>query len=132
MAGGNLLATAGELWYVYNQELTGISGALKDLGKDLGEQGTEGDRESYRAALRRFGDSMGIHLDNMTSATGDRSGGINDNLSVFNAEMEAAGNSLEELARVLGDGAEGADADADALAAQARVLRRLCSPQSSR
>ena len=126
-AGGNLLATAGELWYVYNQELTGISGALKDLGKDLGEQGTEGDRESYRAALRRFGDSMGIHLDNMTSATGDRSGGINDNLSVFNAEMEAAGNSLEELARVLGDGAEGADADADALAAQARVLRRLIS-----
>lgn len=126
-AGGNLLGTAGELWYVYNQELTGISGALKDLGKDLGEQGTEGDRESYRAALRRFGDSMGIHLDNITSATGDRSGGINDNLSVFNAEMEAAGNYLEELARVLGNGAEGADADADALAAQARVLRRLIS-----
>lgn len=126
-AGGNLLGTAGELWYVYNQELTGISGALKDLGNDLGDPETEGDRESYEAALRRFGDSMGTHLDNMTAATGDRSGGINDNLSAFNAEMEAAGNYLEELARVLGDGADRADADADALMAQARVLRRLIS-----
>lgn len=126
-AGGNLLGTAGELWYVYNQELTGISGALKDLGNDLGDLGTEGDRESYEAALRRFGDSMGTHLDNMTTATDDRSGGMNDNLSAFNAEMEAAGNYLEELARVLGDGADRADADADALMAQARVLRGLIS-----
>lgn len=126
-AGGNMLGTAEELWYVYNQELTGISGALKNLGNDLGNQGTEGDAESYEAALRRFGDDLGTHLDNMTAATGDRSGGIHDNLSSFNAEMEAAGNYLDELVRVLGDGADRADADADALAAQARVLRKLIS-----
>ncbi|MCM1044842.1 MAG: hypothetical protein NC417_04975 [Candidatus Gastranaerophilales bacterium] len=150
-AGGNLLGAANEVWYLYNQELAGLSGDLRNLSDDLGKQSTTeqevtvsgndwfqgengnitiqvpDDRAGYEAALRRFGDNAGSHLDNITSGTNDRLGGITDNLNTFNAEMEAAGNDLEQLSYVLEEGTDHLNADLDALSAQAKVLRKLIS-----
>jgi hypothetical protein len=200
-AGGTLLGTANELWYIYNQELTGIGNDLNRLtgewadqaeadkekweeanretlsaGGSIGEvasagnstgdtplegtgvgdgfNGTEklpsgdadwtnklpgggfdgtnripsgpaADVESYLAALRRFGEGTSAHLGNLTSATNDRSGGINNNLEVLNAELNAAGNELQRLAEVMRQGGDGTSANIDALMEQGKVLRRL-------
>ncbi len=146
-AGAGLLNTGNELWYIYNQELAGIGTDFKNLGQELGDQGSSdkengnvhdvtvsggnlsitipNDMESYKAALRRFGESAGNHLDQITSATGDRSGSVTDNLNTLNSELDSAGRCLEELVSVLGDGATGAGSDRDGLVAQARVMSRL-------
>lgn len=156
-AGGDLLGATNEVWYLYNQELSGLSGDLKNLSDDLGNQSTTDhevtvsgndwlkgedgketgngsitiqvpdDRAEYEAALRRFGDSAGSHLNNITSGTNDRMGGITANLNTFNTEMEAAGNYLEQLSYVLEEGTDRLNADLDALSAQARILRKLIS-----
>lgn len=149
-AAGNLSTITTDLWYVYNQELTGIGNDLKQLGRDLEGQGNadkEGgnlkditvsggdmtgditiqmpdDLESYRAALRRFGDSTGGHVTNMTSATHDRSGGIKGNLETLNRELEAAGDHLDQLASVLEQGSDKTTANVDTVFAQAKVLRK--------
>lgn len=44
VAAGRLSSTANELWYIYNQELTGIGNDLHRLNQELKEQGTH-DRE---------------------------------------------------------------------------------------
>ncbi|MGN0403219.1 MAG: GLUG motif-containing protein [Acetatifactor sp.] len=154
-AAGNLSGAVNELWYIYNQELTGVGNDLKRLNTDLENQGNTdrengnttdhtisggdlgdgsdititvpNDTESYRAALRRFADSTGTHITNMTTASTDRSGGITENLNTLNREMEAAGNYLEQLADVLSRGTNQTGEDMDAVAAQARVLRKSIS-----
>lgn len=154
-AAGNLTDTANELWYIYNQELTGVGNDLKRLNTDLENQSNTdkengnttvhtvsggnlvsggdititvpNDTESYRAALRRFTDSTGTHITNMTTASTDRSGGITENLNTLNREMEAASNYLEQLADVLERGTDQSGEDMDALAEQARVLRKSIS-----
>ena len=150
-AGNNLSSTAIELWYIYNQELTGVNQDLKVLNSELSDayenQGGGSvsggdwmggsvsggdivypeDTESYEAALRKFGENASGHVDAMTAATNDCSGGIKDNLSTLNENMEAAGNSLEQLANVLEAGANQTDSDVDALVSQAKVLRNLIS-----
>lgn len=88
---------------------------IENLGKDM---------ESYLAALRRFGESVNVHLGNVTTATNDRSGGINGNLQTLNRELEAAGSEMGRLADILQQGGGQTSADVDALAAQARVVRR--------
>ncbi len=87
---------------------------IENLGKDI---------ESYLAALRRFGEGVNGHLGNITSATSDRSGGINANLQTLNQELDAAGNDLRRLAEVLRQGGDSTSADVDALIAQAKVVR---------
>lgn len=194
-AAGGLTTAANDLWYIYNQELTGIGNDLQRLNADLADQadkddlvnkvpditvssgdllgsfgeghlpggnagdgntgsgntgdgntgsGNAGDgntgngnitdgnltiqlpdnTESYRAALRRFGDSAGSHVNNITAATADRSETITNSLSTFNAELEAAGNHLQQLSYVLQQGADQISADVDAVIGQCRVLRR--------
>ncbi len=95
----------------------GLPGNLKldDLKEDV---------ESYVAALRRFGEGTSTHLTNVTSATNDRSGGINENLSRLNSELREAGNQLQQLADVLRQGTDRTSANVDALMNQAKVLRR--------
>lgn len=85
------------------------------------------DTESYKAALEKFGDNASGHLDKMTSATNDRSGGITNDLNILNSEMESAGNYLEQLADVLETGTDRSSENVDALVEQAKVLRRLIS-----
>lgn len=174
-AGSTLSNTAVDLWYIYNQELTGINNDLKTLNQDWTnqseadkEQGNvsdvtvssgnvsdiwgdikddikndnnvnignsdesltiqvPNDTESYKAALRRFGDNTSAHLEKMTDATNDRCGGIRDNLQLVNSGMEAAGNGLERLADILEEGSDKASSDVDAVVEQARVLRSLIS-----
>lgn len=171
-AGGNLTGTANDLWYIYNQELTGINQDLSRLNQEWSDlaakekdEGTdtapdngesEGDRnhftvsgnevilpgeswggnidisalpdiESYLAALRRFGEGTGGHLSNITDATGDRSGGINEELRILNQEMSAAGDELQQLTDVLDRGGSEVSGNMNALIAQARVLRRSVS-----
>lgn len=157
-AAENLTNTTNDLWYIYNQELTGLSNDLDRLGTDLENQekadkesgstkditvsggdfvsgGDAGhvtitvpnDAESYRAALRRFGDSAGTHLSGMTTATGDRSGGIEDNLNILNSEMKAACDTMSRLADVLQQGTDENAANMDAVVEQTRVLRQSVS-----
>jgi len=153
-AAGFLTGTANYLWYLYNQELTGINSDLQRLNSDLKEQseaggtkdftidvggsvsgGDPGDitvkvpdnTEGYRAALRRFGESAAGHVFNMTGATADRSGGITENLDLLNRELQSAADNLQKLADVLGNGADQAGNDMDAVTAQAKVLRKSIS-----
>ena len=153
-AGGNLVAAANELWYIYNQELTGVGNDLERLNTDLENQSESDkesgnttehvienglvsggdititipdDTESYRAALRRFADSTGTHITNMTKASTDRSGGITENLQTLNREMEAAGNDLEKLYDVLQQGTDKTGENMDAVSKQAKVVRNLIS-----
>lgn len=174
-AGSGLTGAANDLWYIYNQELTGINNDLSRLNGEWREQaekdqkheaeaaginptseevpgnaqtGQESadsdvgedfdkididkadienlgkDMESYLAALRRFGESVNVHLSNVTTATNDRSGGINGNLQTLNRELEAAGSEMGRLADILQQGGSQTSADVDALVAQARVVRR--------
>lgn len=172
-AASGLTTTTNDLWYIYNQELSGLGSDLQRLNTDLGDiSGTDhieielpsvssgnalggitggngssggttdgntsaGDitngnlniqlpdnTEEYRAALRRFGDSAGSHVGNMTTATGDRRETITNNLNIFNAELEAAGNQLRQLSEVLQQGSDHVSADVDAVIGQCRVLRR--------
>ncbi|WP_276949961.1 hypothetical protein [Acetatifactor muris] len=149
-AAGNLTGTANELWYIYNQELTGINDDLSRLTREWAEQaeideekvqeeltdpgdsklpdnliqaGSKVDVESYLAALRRFGEGTSTHLSNITSATNDRSGGINGNLDTLNRELQEAGDQLQQFADVLRQGTDRTSANVDALMAQAKVLR---------
>lgn len=180
----NLLNITGDLWRVYNQELTGISSDFDRLADDFkrigGEESDsvsggdhinwdkpenwnrpEGDDESvsgnglddwekpegwdkpddwekpdisvpdysqeYRDALANFSDSAGDHLHRITDATSGQNSSVSHNLEVFNLELKAAMDRLSELTDTL-DAAQGAaDADVDALVAQARKLRRLIS-----
>lgn len=167
-AAGNLSTAGNDLWYLYNQELTGISNDLKTLGeetKDLNDREdtvssgdpediwqdikdgigsvSDGDQsghpggdwevtlpdnaEAYKAALEKFGTSAGKHLENMTSATWDRTGTITGSLEVMDKEMKSACDYLEQLADVLEAGGDRAGQDIDALVEQAKVLRKLMS-----
>lgn len=141
-AAGYLGQTTNDLWYIYNQELTGAGEDLKRLGSELQDSESEkeytvsggdagditirlpGDYDSYKAALRRFGESTGTHLTNMTKASSDRSGGITGNLELLDRELEAAGNTLWQLTDALEAGTDKTGEDIDAVAEQMRVLRR--------
>lgn len=175
-AGNSLSNTGTDLWYIYNQELNGVSNDLKVLNDDLNKQAdsdknngnthditlsgnnfwngnnngnndnsgsgntgsndvTSGnititvpdDTESYKAALKKFGDNASKHLDNMTNASTDRSGGIKDNLDTLNKSLDKAFDQLGQLGDVLEAGSDNASAHMDELMDQARVLRKLVS-----
>lgn len=126
----DITVSSGDIW----GNITGgdPSGGDAGNGSIVGGNITDGNltiqlpdnTESYRAALRRFGDSAGAHVNNITTATGERSETITNNLSTFNAELEAAGNHLQQLSNVLQQGADTISADVDAVIDQCRVLRR--------
>lgn len=182
----NLLDITNDLWHVYNQELSGISGDFDRLSKDLraisdkekeeekqpetgveqpehsrGELGDHledwrdeldsvsgGDNkpwdkpedwdkpdnwdkpehsQEYRDALSNFSNSASSHLHKITDTTSEQNDQVSHNLDVFDLELKAAMDSLSMLTDTL-DGAQTvADADMDALVAQARKLRRLVS-----
>lgn len=164
-AGKVLNTTTTDLWYIYNQELNGISSDLKTLdngwnqisndssnssnsgssgtnrisisgndifdgsvsGGDLIPSGWDDDAESYLAALRKFGSSTAGHMDTMTNASTGRIGTIGSSLDVLNKNLEAAFNELGQLSDSLEKGMDSMNANADALSAQARVLRKLVS-----
>ena len=174
-AGSSLTGTAADLWYIYNQELNGVSNDLKVLNDELNKQadndknngnshditlsgnnfwngvdwggsgnsnsdngngGVSGgnititvpdDTESYKAALKKFGENATKHLDNMTNASGDRSGGIKDNLDTLNDRLDKTFDQLGQLGDVLQAGTDSTSAHVDELMDQARVLRRLVS-----
>ena len=161
-AAGNLLGTGNDLWYLFNQELTGISSDLSRLNQEMEDlaasdrdkadsdtdenpsgggqaeppneqnESSDGntswtapdiDIESYIAALRRFGDSAGSHIANITGAANDRSGGINDNLNTLDSELHTAGGRLQELTDVLGQSGDNTSSNIDALLNQAKALQ---------
>ena len=209
-AGNSLTGSATDLWYIYNQELNGVSNDLKTLNDDLNKQieddknngnsydftvsgndiwngsreGTDNiggnidnsigdnidgniqdnisgivdgiidgsnngnsdgnnddngnsignititvpnDTESYKAALKKFGESATKHLDNMTNASTDRTGGIKDNLDTLNKSLKDAFDQLGQLGDVLEAGTDNTRDHMDELMEQARVLRRLVS-----
>ncbi len=174
-AGSSLTGTAADLWYIYNQELNGVSNDLKVLNDELNKQadndknngnshditlsgnnfwngvdwgnngnnnsdngngGVSGgnititvpdDTESYKAALKKFGENATKHLDNMTNASSDRSGGIRDNLDTLNDRLDKTFDQLGQLGDVLQAGTDSTSAHVDELMDQARVLRRLVS-----
>lgn len=83
--------------------------------------------QEYRDALSDFSDSTSSHLHKMTDTTSQQNSQVSHNLEVFDLELKAAMDRLSELTDTL-DAAQGvADADVDALVAQARKLRRLVS-----
>ena len=53
------------------------------------------DTESYKSALKKFGENATKHLDNMTNASTDRSGGIKDNLDTLNEFLEELQGDLD-------------------------------------
>ena len=161
-AGSSLTGTAHDLWYIYNQELNGVSNDLKVMNDELNKQADDdknngnshditisgndiwngswgdnnggnititvpNDTESYKAALKKFGESAVKHLDNMANASTDRSGGIKDNLDTLNNSLDSAFDQLGQLGDVLEAGTDNASNHMDDLMDQARVLRKLVS-----
>ena len=153
-AGNSLTGTTNDLWYIYNQELNGVSNDLKVLNNDLNKQAEDDknngnrhditlsgndlsggdititvpdDTESYKAALKKFGENATKHLDNMTNASTDRSGGIKNNLDTLNQSLDKAFDQLSQLGDVLQAGSDSTSAHMDELMDQARVLRKLVS-----
>ena len=153
-AGSSLTGTAHDLWYIYNQELNGVSNDLKVLNDELNKQADDDknngnshdvtlsgndlnggnititvpdDTESYKAALKKFGENASKHLDNMTTASADRSGGIKDNLDTLNDRLDKTFDQLGQLGDVLQAGTDSTNAHMDELMDQARVLRKLVS-----
>ena len=161
-AGSSLTGTAHDLWYIYNQELNGVSNDLKLMNDELNKQADDdknngnshditisgndiwngswgdnnggnititvpNDTESYKAALKKFGESAVKHLDNMANASTDRSGGIKDNLDTLNNSLDSAFDQLGQLGDVLEAGTDNASDHMDDLMEQARVLRKLVS-----
>ena len=153
-AGNSLTGTTNDLWYIYNQELNGVSNDLKVLNNDLNKQAEDDknngnrhditlsgndlsggditlsvpdDTESYKAALKKFGENATKHLDNMVSASTDRSGGIKNNLDTLKQSLDKAFDQLGQLGDVLQAGSDNTSAHMDELMDQARVLRRLVS-----
>lgn len=83
--------------------------------------------QEYLDALSNFSDSTSNHLHKITDTTSQQNSQVSHNLEVFDLELKAAMDRLSELTDTL-DAAQGvADADMDALVAQARKLRRLVS-----
>lgn len=190
-AGKELSTAAVDLWYIYNQELGGVSDDLRKLNDDLSDvsgnngtqpdpndpprevEGTTGsetgsvtvdspwddisgnnpwddisgnnpwndisgndswpdisgndDWESYRAALKKFGESAAGHLDTMTDATQSKESIIRSNLELLNQYLEDASDELENLADLLEKSSDTTGEHMDALTEQARVLRKLTS-----
>lgn len=160
-AAGTLISTGDELWYLYNQELTGAAEDLKALGGEIGDitvsagdtrdiiydmvdqdvdggsgEGSSkdrwelqkpGDLEAYKAALEKFGGNTGKHLETIAAGSADRKDTVSHSLNVINMEMEAAGDSLGQLADILQASEDQTGRDVDDLLEQARVLRRLMS-----
>lgn len=153
-AGNSLGNTATDLWYIYNQELNGVSNDLKVLNDELNKQADNDknngnshdvtlsgndlsggnititvpdDTESYKTALKKFGENASRHLDNMTKASTDRSGGIKGNLDTLNDRLDKAFDQLGQLGDVLQAGTDSTSDHMDELMDQARVLRKLVS-----
>ncbi|MDE7252422.1 MAG: hypothetical protein K2O32_05695 [Acetatifactor sp.] len=103
----------------------GNSGSGSSGNLNLGNLATKDDLESYFAALRKFGVSIGKHMQKMAEAGSDRSGGISDNLSQFNIELQLTGEKLDQLTEVLDAGGEVASSDVDAVVLQIKVVRNL-------
>ena len=146
-AGNSLTGTTNDLWYIYNQELNGVSNDLKVLNNDLNKQAENDknngnrhditlsgndlsggditlsvpdDTESYKTALKKFGENATKHLDNMVSASTDRSGGIKNNLDTLNQSLDKAFDQLGQLGDVLQAGSDNTSAHMDELMDQAR------------
>ena len=85
------------------------------------------DTESYKSALKKFGENATKRLDNMTNASTDRSGGIKDNQDTLNDRLDKAFDQLGQLGDVLEAGTDSTSAHMDELMDQARVLRNLVS-----
>ncbi|MCM1553767.1 MAG: hypothetical protein NC092_13910, partial [Butyrivibrio sp.] len=92
---------------------------------NLGNFATKDDLESYFTALRKFGGSIGKHMQRMAEAGDDRSEGLSENLSHFNIELELTGEKLDKLTEVLDSGGDVASSDMDAVVAQIKVVRNL-------
>lgn len=148
-AGEDLMGTAVDTWYLYNQELAGISedwnamndrleeqekqdeenGSMHDVtisGNDIGIQLPD-DRENYEEAFRQFGENTGNRMENLSAESLKDFEEARDSLDILNAEMEAACNYLEQLTDTLQEGTDQISEDMDALTAQARVLRGILS-----
>lgn len=150
-AAAYLLGSANYIWYLYNQELTGInadaqrlngelksqseSGATKDYVVNPGGSVSGGDSgdvvikvpdngEEYRAALRRFGESTSGHISSIVNGTEERNRGIAANLEVLNREALSATENLQKLSVALDAGLGQTGEDVDAVSAQAKVLRK--------
>ena len=142
-AGGRLIDTAEEVWYIYNQELRGIGRDMQKLNEEI-QPGQKGDTgtgdgadknigsigkniESYLTALGKFGDSTGKHLQKMADTADASSEDFSRDLSTFRHELGKAGDDLDRLTDVLDKGVDSADADVDAVCQQAKVIRNLVS-----
>ncbi|MCM1191844.1 MAG: hypothetical protein NC123_02035 [Butyrivibrio sp.] len=150
-AAGNLLGTADYLLYVYNQELTGINTDMQRLNGDLKEQSEAGgtkdytidlggsvsggdlgdvtiqvpdNTEGYQAALRRFGENATGHVANIANTNAGQHDGVTENLDALNREMQAAADNLQKLSEALEEGTGRTGDDMDAVAAQAKALRK--------
>ena len=88
------------------------------------------DTESYKSALKKFGENATKHLDNMTNASTDRSGGIKDNLDTLNDRLDKAFDQLGQLGDVLEAGTDSTSAHMDELMDQARVSAQIWSAKS--
>lgn len=148
-AGEDLMSTAVDTWYLYNQEFAGLSedwnalndgleeqerqdeenGSMHDVtisGNDIGIQLPD-DRGNYEEAFRQFGENAGARMENLSAESWKDFEEARDSLDTLNAEMEAACHYLEQLADTLQAGTDRTSEDMDALTAQARVLRRIIS-----
>lgn len=143
-AGGRLMDTAEEVWYIYNQELRGIGRDMRKLNDEIRPDGGKGDTgtgdgadknigsigkniESYLTALGKFGDSTGKHLQKIADTADASSEDFSNDLNSFQKELSGAGDDLDRLTEVLDKGVDSADANADAICQQARVIRNLVS-----
>ena len=141
-AGGRLIDTAEEAWYIYNQDLRGIGRDMRKLNDEIkpddgkGGTGDGADKnigsiskniESYLAALGKFGDSAGKHLQKIADTADASSEELSNDLDIFQKELGKTGDDLDRLTKVLDEGVDSADANADAICQQARVIRNLVS-----
>lgn len=148
-AAGSVRGTAEELWRVYNQELTGVSNDMSELGNridgwDTGMNdivvsggdviGGEGwkdhfnqERDSYADALRDFVKNAGTHLKNVTNASGSGADQVSEHLKKMDQRITAACDELEKLPDVFRKGNDKLQDDMDAVSEQAKVLRGVIS-----
>ncbi len=97
----------------------------KNNSGNLGNMVTKDELESYFAALKKCGASIGRHMQRMAKAGGDRSEGLSDNLSTFNDELQLAGDELDKLTEVLDAGSDVMNTNMDAVWQQINVVHNL-------
>lgn len=94
-AAGELLGTANDLWYIYNQELGGINSDLNRLVKDLGEAGdSEETSQNVTVSGADWGD--GTVSGGNILRPGDITIQIPDNTAAYRAALKRFGESTSE------------------------------------